>query len=141
MKILFICGGNVARSQMAEAMVNNLAGGKHVASSAGTKVTKEQVGQKIKDKDPNIVAVMQEIGIDVADYERKMLTPEAFGAADKVVVMLPSANIPDYFHNDAKVIFWDVPDPFKQDLEFARRVRDIIKAKVRELISVLDSKL
>jgi len=136
MKILFICGGNVARSQMAEAFFNSAANGKHTASSCGTKVTVRE-GQKLKDKDMNIVTAMQEIGIDVSNYERKRFTPEAFETADKVIVMVPSENIPDYFNKNTKVIFWEVPDPFQQSLEFARNVRDRIAGLVNDFTTQL----
>lgn len=138
MKILFICAGNVARSQMAEAIFNNLSKGKDIAISAGTKVVREgsnKEGQKIKDKDMNIVNVMQEIGIDVSDYERKQITPEMFKEADKVIVINPSKNLPQYLHPSEKVIFWDIDDPYNQDLEFARKVRDQIHAMISNLIS------
>lgn len=138
MQVLFICGGNVARSQMAEAIFNDSAKGRRTASSAGTKVTAEREGQKLKDKDMNIVTVMQEIGIDVSNCERKMFTLEMFEKADKVIVLMPSGNIPDYFHNDPKVIFWDVPDPFEQSVDFARGVRNQIMALVKDFLVKLE---
>jgi len=137
MKILFICAGNVGRSQMAEAIFNNLSKEKDVATSAGTKVIREgsnHEGQKIKYKDMNIVDVMKEISIDVSDYTRKQLTPEMFNDADRVVVMNPSENVPDYVKQNEKTIFWEVLDPYNQDLEFARQVRDQLKVKIEDFI-------
>ena len=137
MNILFLCGGNVARSQMAEAIFNHAVKGTHTARSAGTKVTAEREGQKLKDKDMNIVAVMEEIGIDVSNYERKMLTPEMAEVANKIIVMMPSEKIPDYVSASSNVIYWEVPDPFEQSLEFARGVRDNLRILVERLVKNL----
>ena len=140
MKILFICAGNVGRSQIAEAIFNNIAQGKYTAISAGTKVKRgdsNREGQKIKDKDMNIVAVMKEIGIDISDYTRKQLTPEMFDEADKVIVMNPSENIPEYVKQSPKTIFWEVPDPFNQDIEFARQVRNQLQVLMSSFISLI----
>lgn len=135
MKVLFICVGNVGRSQMAEAIFNNLFKGMHTAISAGTQVSKEN--QKIKDRDPNIVAVMKEIGIDVSENMRNQLTPEILREADEVVVMAEKETIPDYLNQNKKAIFWKVADPKGQTLEFAREVRDQIQALVNDFIITL----
>ncbi|MFZ2150326.1 MAG: low molecular weight phosphatase family protein [Minisyncoccia bacterium] len=140
MKILFICAGNVARSQIAEAIFNNLFKGKGVAISAGTKVVKEnsnREGQKLKDKDMNIVEVMKEIGIDVSNCARKQVTPEIFNGVDKVIVINPSENIPEYVKQSSKVTFWEIPDPFNQNLDFARTVRNQLEISVSNLISAI----
>ena len=137
MKILFICAGNVGRSQMAEAIFNNLSDGKSMADSAGTKVVREdsnREGQKIKDKDMNIVNSMQEIGLDVSDYKRKQLTLKMFDEADIVIVINPSENIPEYVQLDKKTIFWEVPDPYNEDLEFTRKVRDQLQSIIPNFI-------
>jgi arsenate reductase len=55
-RILFICSHNGARSQMAEAMANNLFGDKLEASSAGSSPT---------EVNPDSIAVMKEMGIDI----------------------------------------------------------------------------
>ena len=138
MKVLFICGGNVARSQMAEAIFNNLSDGKNSAVSAGTKVIREgsnREGQKIKEKDINIVNVMKEISIDVSNHVRNQITPRMFADADRVIVMVPSENIPEYVKSDSKTFFWDIPDPFNQSFEFMRQVRNQIQYLVKNLIS------
>jgi len=142
MKILFICAGNVGRSQIAEAIFNNISKSSS-AISAGTKVIREgsnREGQKLKDKDMNIVMVMDEMGIDVSNYTRKQLTEEMFNETDKVIVINPSENIPEYVKQDKKTIFWEIPDPFNQDIEFARQVRNQLQTMVSNFIKILDQK-
>jgi protein-tyrosine-phosphatase len=140
MKILFICAGNVARSQIAEAIFNNLSNGNHIAKSAGTKVVRENSnneGQKLKDKDMNIVEVMKKIGIDISTSTRKQITQEMVQEADKVIVMNPSDNVPEYVKQDSKTIFWEVPDPFNQNLEFAEGVRNQLQSLVHDFVETL----
>ncbi len=57
MKVLFVCVGNSARSQMAEALFNRLAPKNFAAMSAGT-----QPAEKVSSE---AVQVMKEIGIDI----------------------------------------------------------------------------
>ena len=83
MKIIFVCKANHGRSQLAEALFNNLAKGKHTAFSAGTKVIREDAnreGQIISD--PNIITVMKEVGLDVSQNVRNQFTPEMLKEAE-----------------------------------------------------------
>lgn len=137
MKILFICAGNVARSQIAEAIFNDSSQEKNIAISAGTKVVRKgsnKEGQKIIEKDLNVIKVMKEIGIDVSNNTRNQLTLEMFTEAERVVVMMPSENLPEYLKPSDKVVFWEVPDPYNQSFEFMRQVRDQIQSMVNNLI-------
>ena len=114
MKIVFVCKANHGRSQLAEALFNNLAKGKHTAISAGTKVIREDVnkeGQTISD--PNIIAVMKEMGIDVSKNVRNQFTPEMLNIADKVIVMSEPENTPSFLSQSNKAVFWAVPDTYK----------------------------
>lgn len=61
-KILFVCIHNSARSQMAEAFLNLYGEGRLIAESAGLEKGK---------LNPNVVKVMQEIGIDISQNETK----------------------------------------------------------------------
>ena len=56
-KVLFVCIHNSARSQMAEAFLNKYGEGKYMAESAGLEPGK---------MNPNVVKVMQEVGIDLS---------------------------------------------------------------------------
>jgi arsenate reductase len=135
MKILFVCKGNHGRSQIAEAIFNNISGGKHIATSAGTKVTTEE-----KDRDghkvsaPLIIEVMKELGIDVSEKIRNQLTPEMVEKADKIVVMAQPETIPEYLKQSKKAIYWEVPDPAGQPIEFAREVRDKLNSLIKNFI-------
>ena len=78
-KVLFVCGGNSGRSQMAEAFFNILAEGKAEASSSGT--------NPAVSVDPQVVQVMREVGIDISDKKPKKMTLEMAESSDRVVTI------------------------------------------------------
>ena len=142
MKILFVCKGNIARSQMADIIFNKLSK-RHYAISAGTVVGSHE-GQKIDDmddlSDQYVIDCMKEIGLDVSEKTRKQLTKDMVEKADKIIVMAEIETIPNYLKNSKKTIFWNIENPKGKSLEEHRLVRDRIKTKVEELIKELNKK-
>jgi arsenate reductase len=65
-RVIFVCTHNSARSQMAEGMLRAWAGDRFEAFSAGTQRTRVR---------PEAIAVMAEIGIDIAGHTSKTLEP------------------------------------------------------------------
>ena len=123
MRILFICRGNVARSQEAAAYYNQLAG-TDVAVSAGIEAV---VGKPIH---PLVIQVMAEDGIDMASAFRKPLLALPIAAADHIVSFVPLTELPD--SAQAKAVYWDVVDPRGTDLQNHRHTRDVVKHLVEE---------
>jgi arsenate reductase (thioredoxin) len=128
-KVLFVCVHNSGRSQMAEAFFNQGAGGKARAYSAGTRPASHT--------DRTVVEAMMEVGIDVTSQHPKHLTREMLENAHKIinmgcgtqdscpVVLVPSED-------------WQLKDPEGQPIEEVRRIRDEIRARVRELIAAIE---
>ena len=86
MKILFVCRGNVGRSQMAEVIFNKYS--KHKSSSAGTLILGNK-SQKLKDiplTEP-VIKFMKKEGIDISEKEIKQLNQEMCNEFDKIIVM------------------------------------------------------
>lgn len=139
MKVLFICKGNVGRSQMAEHIFNKLVDGKHVAYSCGTAVKDSNEGGKIKNLEgaEKIVTLLAELGIDIGDAERNQLTPQMLEESDKIILMSNDETVPDHLHKNKKVIYWELNDPKEMSLEETRSIRDQIENLVKELIKTL----
>ncbi|MGK2896809.1 MAG: low molecular weight phosphatase family protein [Candidatus Saccharimonadales bacterium] len=131
MNYLFICNGNVARSQEAEAFFNaKKTSEADTAQSAGINV---KLGKPI---DPLVVGVMNEIGYDVSGAVRKFVDEDMVADSDKIISFKPVEELPDYLQSRKDDIeLWEVPDPQHQDVEFHRKVRDDIAAHVLALVS------
>lgn len=131
MKILFVCRGNVGRSQMAAEFYNKLYPGD--AESAGTIV--DLPGQKLKDRRKlvEVVVVMKEYGIDMSENQRTQLTSAMLDKYDKIIVMAEPETIPDYLHGNSRVEIWNVEDAKDKPLDKARIIRDQIKELIADL--------
>lgn len=130
MNILFICNGNVARSQEAEAFFNSHTGSNH-AASAGVNV---KVGKPL---DPLVVEVMSEEGYSLDNSFRKYAEKELVDSADLIISFKPKDELPEVVLAHSNIRYWDVPDPQHQPIEFHRQVRDSVKAEVNKLIEAI----
>lgn len=132
MKILFLCRGNVARSQMAQELLKKMKPNSFEVSSAGTKLSgPEQVLKELCPALDNVLIAMKEEGVNMSENVRKQVTEEMANGADKIILVVDERDpIPEYLINNPKVTKWDVLDPKGQDLEFTRNVRDRIKELV-----------
>ena len=135
MNILFLCRGNVGRSQMAEWLFKKEFGEKYKVTSAGTKLSgpEEPIGN-LTPAINEVIDVMKEEGIDVSNSIRKQVTEDMVNSADKVVAILEDEELPDYLINSPKLVRWHVIDPKGKDLDETRRIKDEIK----ELITQMD---
>jgi len=128
-KVLFVCYGNSCRSQMAEALANQLGKGKVQAFSAGT----HPLG-KIS---PHTRAVLHEKGIATDDHWSKGLGDVQVPEMDVVVEM--GAGVKCHLPVDFKgrLVRWHIPDPFLLGRDHFRDVRDLIEGEVRRLLADL----
>jgi arsenate reductase (thioredoxin) len=125
--VLFVCLHNAGRSQMSRALFERAAAGRHSADSAGT-----TPGQRVH---PEVVEVMRELGIDLADKRARKLTTELAERADVVVTMGCGDECP--YIPGKRYIDWDLPDPKGQPVDVVRATRDDIEARVRALVAEL----
>lgn len=143
MKILFVCRGNVGRSQIAEAIFNNLSKN-HKAISVGTKVLDKEgnsvEGEKLQDREgaKHIVAVMDEMELDVRLAARNQITENAVNDSDIVIVMAEKETLPEYLFESEKVRYWDIGDPKNKTLEEVRVTRDTLNNLVKELVAEIE---
>jgi protein-tyrosine-phosphatase len=126
---LFVCLHNAGRSQMSQALFERAAEGRHRALSAGT-TPAERVH-------PEVVEVMRELGIELADRKPKLLTRELAEQADVVVTMGCGDECP--YIPGKRYLDWELEDPAGRPLYEVRATRDDIDRRVRELVEELDA--
>ena len=131
--VLFVCIHNSARSQMAEAFLNQVCGEEFEAHSAGLEPG---------NLNPIVVEAMQEIGIDISGNKTKAVfdvlkTGKMFAYVITVCDETSAERCP-IFPGVTKRLHWSFPDPSsfqgtqEEKLAKTREVRDIIKAKIEE---------
>jgi arsenate reductase len=125
--VLFVCIQNAGRSQMAEALFQRAAGGGHEARSAGSRPA-EHIH-------PEVVAVMQEVGADLAGKQPHKLDRADMDWADVVVTMGCGDECP--YIPGKRYVDWELDDPAGLPIEDVRRVRDEIARRVRALADEL----
>jgi len=136
MNILFLCKGNIARSQISEALLKKYHNIDSV--SAGTKLSKPELGELIKSipLTENLFIVMNEEGIDFSDKKRKQVDEKMAENADKIIIMAQEETIPEFLKNNEKVTSWDVEDPKGKSLgewkELVKQLKDLLKKFVEE---------
>jgi arsenate reductase (thioredoxin) len=126
--VLFVCLHNAGRSQMSQALFERASQGRHTAASAGT--------TPAEGVHPQVVEVMNELGIDLADKTPQRLTVEAAQEADVVVTMGCGDECP--YIPGKRYIDWDLEDPKGLPLEQVRAIRDDIAQRVQKLAASLD---
>ena len=102
----------------------------------GDRVEVLSAGSAPKDSiNPVAVAAMAEVGIDIANQQPKVLTTQAVMESDAVITMGCGDACP--FFPGKRYEDWVLEDPAGQDIDFVRKVRDDIKARVEKLLSEL----
>lgn len=131
-RILVLCTGNSARSQMGEGLFRREGGEEYQVFSAGTKPSRVR---------PEAIAVMREIGIDISEHRSKSVAEFAAQPFDYVVTVCDNArdNCP-VFPGARQRIHWSFEDPAavqgtdEERLAVFRRIRDQIGEQVKEFL-------
>jgi protein-tyrosine-phosphatase len=123
--ILFVCVHNAGRSQMAAGFMRTLGGDNVEVLSAGS-APKDSIN-------PVAVEAMREVGIDIADQQPKILTPESVQQSDVVITMGCGDACP--YYPGKRYEDWKLDDPAGQGIEPVRVIRDEIKARVEALLA------
>ncbi len=127
-RVLFVCTGNRARSQMAEGLLRHLAGDRFQACSAGTEP---------KGIARLTVEVMREIGVDVSGQRSKSVAEFAGERFDYVITVCDSARERcPAFPGGGKRIHWSVEDPAEAEAreepsrQAFRAARDDLRTRI-----------
>ncbi|MGP6157642.1 MAG: low molecular weight phosphatase family protein [Vulcanimicrobiaceae bacterium] len=122
--VLFVCGDNAGRSQMAEAFLRRFAGNDLEIASAGLFAADHL--------DAVVVAAMAEMNMDLSAVRPKLLDPAIVARADRIIAMGGDvAGLPRVDDD------WGLPDPKGQPLERVREIRDLACHKAGELAGEL----
>ena len=131
-RVLILCTGNSARSQMAEGLLRNIAGDRFEVESAGT------IASFVR---PQAIAAMAEIGIDISGHRSKCLDEFLDTEFEYVITVCDNANDScPVFPGNARRIHWSFDDPAEakgDDEEVAevfRRVRNEISERLRSFV-------
>ena len=128
--VLFICTGNSARSQMAEALLRNYAGDRFDVQSAGLEP---------KGINPFTLQVMEEAGFDMSSHRSKSLGEFIGQATPRYVITLcgsADASCPRSLWSVGEKYHWPFEDPAAMDGSLAEKL-----AKFREIRDQIDLKV
>jgi len=135
-RVLFLCTGNSARSQMAEGLLRDLAGDRFEVLSAGT------IASFVR---PQAIAVMNELGIDISNHRSKSVDEFLNSDFDYVITVCDHANqhCPS-FPGPVERIHWSVDDPVgsgsgAEELMAFRRARDELRERMLTFIAKIQT--
>lgn len=119
-KVLFLCTGNSARSQMAEGLLRHYHGDKHEVYSAG--VSSSFVN-------PFAIEAMNQIGIDISSHKSQSVNEFIDQEFDMIITVCDNAKEScPIFLGKAQRLHWSLPDPHSfQDFI---KIRDNVKEKI-----------
>lgn len=135
-KILFLCGNNATRSQMAEGIARKELGDQYEVYSAGMQPMKIH---------PTVSEVMKEIGVDLSAQKSKSINEVPWREMDVIVTLCgASSNGLPPLPPTVKRLHWPVPDPatmtshygFKKSAEGKqiafKEIRDLLQKRIDE---------
>jgi arsenate reductase len=121
-RVLILCTGNSARSQMAEGLLRDYAGDRFSVYSAGTQPSQVR---------SEAIAVMRELGIDISGQRSKSVDEFAAQVFDYVITVCDHAKqICPVFPGSARCVHWSIDDP--AEVRGSEEERKIIFRRVRD---------
>lgn len=132
-RVLFLCTGNSARSQMAEGWLRHLGGDRFEVASAGTQPTVVN---------PLAIAAMREVGIDISRHRSKAAATLLGEHFSYLITVCDDAHERcPIFPGVSQRLHWSLDDPAAAQggesdrLAVFRRVRDEIAARIRAFLA------
>jgi arsenate reductase (thioredoxin) len=126
-RVLFLCTGNSARSQIAEGLLK---------TKGGTAFEVYSAGVEPKPINPLAVDVMQEIGINISNQRSKDVSEVIKNPFDWVITVCDNAKERCPIFPSARIMHWNLRDP--QTLNDFRQIRDDLSIRIDELLRTID---
>jgi arsenate reductase (thioredoxin) len=130
-RVLILCTGNSARSQIGEGLLRHMAGDRFEVASAGVAPTNVR---------PEAIQVMREIGIDISQQQSKSIDEFLNQQFDYVITVCESANAqcPEFLVKTQR-LHWSIEDPAavqgdSSRLAAFRRARNEIGERLKEFV-------
>lgn len=131
-RVLILCTGNSARSQMAEGLLRHFGGDKFEVESAGV------ISSFVR---PQAIEAMKEIGIDISSHRSKSVEEFQGQEFDYVITVCDNAkeNCP-FFSASTELVHWSFDDPAEavgsdeEQSAVFRRVRDEIQNRLKSFM-------
>jgi arsenate reductase (thioredoxin) len=136
-RVLILCTGNSARSQMAEGLLRHEGGDHFEVHSAGTKPSQLR---------SEAVAALQEIGLDISGQRSKSVNELTGQKFDYVITVCDSAKESCPVFPSARMLHWPFEDPAavegSEDRRLAafRRIRNQIHDRIKLFVSEVPQK-
>lgn len=132
-RVLLLCTGNSARSQMAEGLLRHEGGDRFAVASAGTRPSRVR---------PEAITVMCELGIDIASHRSKSVEEFIGQDFDYVITVCDTARQScPVFPGKTTLMHWSIEDPAAAEGEEAarlavfRQVRDELRERLRDFLA------
>jgi arsenate reductase (thioredoxin) len=132
LRVMFVCTGNRARSQMAEGFLRHCSGDRFEVWSAGTKP---------KGLSPVTVEVMREVGIDVSEHRSKSVAEFDSEDFDYFITVCDVARAAcPRFDRSKRQLHWSITDPAELEasglvsIEAFRAARDQLRSRIEDFI-------
>jgi arsenate reductase len=125
-RVLFLCTGNSARSQIAEGLLKTKGGSAFEVYSAGVEP---------KPVNPLAVQVMEEIGINISNQRSKDVSEVIKNSFDWVITVCDNAKERCPIFPSARMMHWNLRDP--QTLNDFRQTRDDLSSRIDNLIETI----
>jgi protein-tyrosine-phosphatase len=136
-KVIFVCHGNMLRSQMAEAIYNHLAKDGSVSESYGTSVFELGVEGMLLSSIPRLsteIEFLKDKGMDISKIPCRQVTPETLKDASKIILMAKLDPGQEWINN-YPYEYWEVPNPEEHTPETLKEVYDTLYPKILELLN------
>ena len=132
-RVLILCTGNSARSQMAEGILRSIAGDRFEVESAGVAPSEVR---------PEAIEAMNEIGIDINSHRSKSVDEFTNDEFDYIITVCDNAREScPVFPGRAEQIHWSFDDPAavegsdQERLDSFRKIRDEIHGRLRRFVA------